>query len=155
TLPTARPTQVPVALPTSRPVVVATRPVYTRPTPVRPATPVVTSPLASSSGTYTVAPHETLYALARRVGVRPTELAAWNSLSPTAALQVGQVLRLSAPAAPAAAPSEAYYAHTVAVGDTFFNISRRYGCSVAELQASNGRPEPTLRVGETLRVPIH
>ncbi|RZK97892.1 MAG: LysM peptidoglycan-binding domain-containing protein, partial [Hymenobacter sp.] len=50
---------------------------------------------------------------------------------------------------------EAYNKHTVAVGDTFFNISRRYGCSVAELQASNSRPEPTLRVGETLRVPIH
>jgi LysM repeat protein len=89
--------------------------------------------------------------------VRPAELAAWNNLPPMAALQVGQVLRVgtSAPAAPAAATAETYYAHTVAVGDTFFNISRRYGCSVAELQASNSRAEPSLRVGEVLRVPIH
>ncbi|MGI4863144.1 MAG: LysM peptidoglycan-binding domain-containing protein [Janthinobacterium lividum] len=161
TLPTAHTTQVPVSLPVSRPVVVA--PVATRPSPTRPAAPI-TPAVAAASGTwptaastYTVAPHETLYALARRLGVRPTELAAWNGLPSTAALQVGQVLRLSAPAAQAQpAPSpEAYNTHTVAVGDTFFNISRRYGCSVAELQASNSRPAPTLRVGETLRVPIH
>jgi membrane-bound lytic murein transglycosylase D len=96
--------------------------------------------------------------VARRFGVRPAELAAWNNLSPTVALQVGQVLRVggsAAPQAPAPAQADTYYAHTVAVGDTFFNISRRYGCSVAELQASNSRAESGLRVGEVLRVPIH
>jgi LysM repeat protein len=45
--------------------------------------------------------------------------------------------------------------HTVAQGDTFFSISRRYGCTVAELQASNGKAEPTLRLGEVIRVPTH
>jgi LysM repeat protein len=45
--------------------------------------------------------------------------------------------------------------HTVASGDTFFSISRRYGCTVAELQASNGKAEPTLRLGEVIRVPTH
>ena len=161
TLPTTQPTQVPVSLPTSRPVVVA--PVAVRPAPARqvsarPATPVAIATVSSSlpvTGTYTVAPHETLYSLARRLGVRPAELAAWNGLSPIAALQVGQVLRLSAPVSQAAPTIMAFNTHTVAVGDTFFNISRRYGCSVAELQASNSRAEPTLRVGETLRVPMH
>ena len=141
--PIARPAR-PVAMPVAVPVAVAPAPA-----PARPA----------AAGTYTVAPHETLYGVARRLGVRPTELAAWNGLSPMAALQVGQVLRTGAgtttPQAPATAAAETYYAHTVAVGDTFFNISRRYGCSVAELQASNSRAEPSLRVGEVLRVPIH
>jgi membrane-bound lytic murein transglycosylase D len=155
----------PVALPTSpAPAVVlapSPRPVVARPArPVAPATPVAAAAPArpTATSTYTVAPRETLYSVARRFGVRPAELAAWNNLSPTVALQVGQVLRVggsAAPQAPAPAQADTYYAHTVAVGDTFFNISRRYGCSVAELQASNSRAESGLRVGEVLRVPIH
>jgi membrane-bound lytic murein transglycosylase D len=156
----------PVALPTSpAPAVVlapSPRPVaVARPArPVAPATPVAVAAPArpTAASTYTVAPRETLYSVARRFGVRPAELAAWNNLSPTVALQVGQVLRVggsAAPQAPAPAQADTYYAHTVAVGDTFFNISRRYGCSVAELQASNSRAESGLRVGEVLRVPIH
>ena len=147
-----------VHVPTSaaRPVVVAPVPVAVRPVPARP-TPTWTVLPASSAwptaGTYTVAPHETLYALARRVGVRPAELAAWNGLPPSAALRVGQTLRLSAPQAPSPAISSETMAYTVATGDTFFSISRRYGCSVAELQARNGKDAPTLRVGEILRVP--
>jgi membrane-bound lytic murein transglycosylase D len=164
TLPNA-PTR-PVALPTSpAPAVLlapSPRPVaMAHPArPVAPATPVAVAAPArpAAASTYTVAPRETLYSVARRFGVRPAELAAWNNLSPTVALQVGQVLRVggsAAPQAPAPAQADTYYAHTVAVGDTFFNISRRYGCSVAELQASNSRAESGLRVGEVLRVPIH
>jgi len=161
TLPAAPARQVAVVVPAATTVVLPTAP-----RPVRPARPVaapvaVAAPTPAparpmAAGTYTVAPHETLYGVARRFGVRPAEIAAWNGLSPTAALQVGQVLRIGATAAPQApAAAETYYAHTVAVGDTFFNISRRYGCSVAELQASNSRAEPSLRIGEVLRVPIH
>jgi membrane-bound lytic murein transglycosylase D len=158
-LPTARITQVPVAMPASRPIVAA--PVVVRQPPRRPVAPVAAAAPApvlasgsSATGTYTVAPRETLYSLARRAGVRPAELAAWNNLSPTAALQVGQVIRLSAPAQPQyLAPRTT--THIVAAGDTFFSISRRYGCTVAELQASNGKAEPTLRLGEAIRVPTH
>jgi membrane-bound lytic murein transglycosylase D len=163
-LPTTPARSVAVPVPSAPAVVLAPapRPV---PRPWRPATAPVAAPVAATpaparptaAGTYIVAPHETLYGVARRLGVRPAELAAWNNLPPMAALQVGQVLRVgaSAPVAPPTATAETYYAHTVAVGDTFFNISRRYGCSVAELQASNSRAEPSLRIGEVLRVPIH
>jgi membrane-bound lytic murein transglycosylase D len=156
TLPTAHTTPVAVSMPTSRPIIVAApAPVAVR----RPAIPVASAPPApvsntSASGTYTVAPHETLYSLARRTGVRPAELAAWNNLSPSTALQVGQVIRLSAPAQPQYLTTRTT-THTVASGDTFFSISRRYGCTVAELQASNGKAEPTLRLGEIIRVPTH
>jgi membrane-bound lytic murein transglycosylase D len=152
----------PVAMPTSpTPTVVWTPAPRPAARPARPvAAPVAAVPVAppaarsTTASTYTVAPRETLYGVARRLGVRPADLAAWNSLSPTVALQVGQVLRVGA-APQAVAAADTYYAHTVAVGDTFFNISRRYGCSVAELQASNSRAESGLRVGEVLRVPIH
>ncbi len=146
-----------VVVPAPRPVIRPARPVVAPVTvPVVVATSAPARAVAVSGSSYVVQPRETLYSVARRLGVRPAELAAWNDLSPTAALQIGQVLRVgAASSAPAPAPADTYYAHTVAVGDTFFNISRRYGCSVAELQASNSRAEPTLRVGEVLRVPIH
>ena len=152
-LPTAHTTQVPVAMPTSRPVVAPVA-VRQRPAVVPAAAPTPPASSAPAAGTYTVAPRETLYALARRLGVRPAELAAWNNLPPSAALQVGQVIRLSAPAQPQYLTPRTTM-HTVAQGDTFFSISRRYGCTVAELQASNGKAEPTLRLGEVIRVPTH
>ncbi|QKG52303.1 LysM peptidoglycan-binding domain-containing protein [Hymenobacter sp. BRD67] len=113
-------------------------------------------PAADFSHPYLVAPGETLYALARRVGVRPAELAAWNNLSPSTPLRAGQLLRLSPPATEPepTASNVSSGAYTVAAGDTFYSISRRYGCTVAQLLAHNERATPTLRVGETLRVPM-
>jgi len=131
------------------------RPAVLAPVPVRPV--VYAAPRALDNGRpYVVAPGETLYALARRVGVRPAELAAWNGISPLTPLRAGQLLHLSASLAapePQAATASTNGTYTVATGDTFFSISRRYGCTVADLLAHNERPTPTLRVGETLRVP--
>lgn len=133
----------------------AGRPAVLAPVPVRPVAYPAPRPL-DNGRPYVVAPGETLYALARRVGVRPAELAAWNGISPLTPLRAGQLLHLSASLAaadsqPATTSTNGIY--TVATGDTFFSISRRYGCTVADLLAHNERPTPTLRVGETLRVP--
>ncbi len=159
------PTEVPgppvASLPASRAVVrpapsAPARPVAVAPVAVRQApTPAPISPVspAASTNPYLVAPGETLYALARRLGVRPVELAAWNAIPVTTALRAGQMLHLSPPAATPALPDQAAGSYVVAVGDTFFSISRRYGCTVDALLAHNGKETPTLRVGETLRVP--
>ena len=131
------------------------RPAVLAPVPVRPM--VYQAPRPPDTGRpYAVAPGETLYALARRVGVRPAELAAWNGISPLTPLRAGQLLHLSpslATAEPQPVTTSTNGTYTVATGDTFFSISRRYGCTVADLLAHNERPAPTLRVGETLRVP--
>jgi membrane-bound lytic murein transglycosylase D len=158
------PTEVPgppvQPLPAPRPVVEAgpipSQPAVLASVPMRPAaTSTAPRPEADFSRPYLVAPGETLYALARRVGVRPTELAAWNNISPATALRAGQMLHLSPPATEPvlASDGETPGLYTVATGDTFFSISRRYRCTVAALLAHNERPTPTLRVGETLRVP--
>jgi len=163
------PTEVPgppvQPLPAPRPVATAAagpsvgRPVVLAPVPVRASAPALAEaarPTPDLSRPYLIAPGETLYALARRVGVRPAELAAWNNVSPATPLRAGQLLRLSPPAtgpAPVVASAASPGSYTVAAGDTFYSIARRYSCSVAELLAHNERPAPTLHVGETLRVP--
>lgn len=156
-LPAPRPTVAAEAVPASA------RPAVLTPIPIamRPARPLATAPAPPApdfSHPYLVAPGETLYALARRVGVRPTELAAWNNISPATPLRAGQALHLSPPSAEpdlttTATASTSNGIYKVATGDTFYSISRRYNCTVAALLAHNERPEPILRVGETLRVP--
>lgn len=154
-LPTPSPTVAAAPMP-SQPAILAGVPV-----PVRPPAPasVAPQPEADTSPPHVVAPGETLYALARRVGVQPAELAAWNGISPATPLRAGQTLRLN-PSGPAPEPTlvastgpNGSGIYTVATGDTFYSISRRYRCTVADLLAHNERPAPTLRVGETLRVP--
>ncbi|QKG56204.1 LysM peptidoglycan-binding domain-containing protein [Hymenobacter sp. BRD128] len=159
------PTEVPgppvQPLPVPHPAVVVaspaapSRPALLAPVAVRPVAAPTARPMADFSHPYLVAPGETLYALARRVGVRPAELAAWNAISPATPLRAGQLLHLSPPAAEPALPSEYGLpgVYTVASGDTFYSISRRYNCTVAELLAHNERATLALRVGETLRVP--
>ncbi|WP_151088325.1 LysM peptidoglycan-binding domain-containing protein [Hymenobacter baengnokdamensis] len=146
-LPAQRPTVLSEGLPSPAPATAMAR--LPTPTAMRPAT------AADYSHPYLVAPGETLYALARRVGMRPAELAAWNNLSPSTPLRAGQLLHLSPPATEPSpmASNVSSGAYTVATGDTFYSISRRYGCTVAQLLAHNERATPTLRVGETLRVP--
>lgn len=57
------------------------------------------------------------------------------------------------PAAPvSAAVNPNAREHTVAAGDTLFNISRRYNLTVAELKALNGMDENVLKLGQVLRV---
>lgn len=151
-LPTARAVLAPSASPPPRPAAVA--PVAVRPVPRPAPTSPVPAPRPTTANPYLVAPGETLYSLARRVGVRPAELAAWNNLTLTTALRAGQMLHLSPPVAtPTLPPSPTPGLYVVATGDTFFSISRRYGCTVDALLAHNGKDTPTLKVGETLRVP--
>jgi LysM repeat protein len=54
---------------------------------------------------------------------------------------------------PAPAPTSSRSSHTVQRGDTLFNISRRYGTSVAAIQNANGLNGDLIRIGETLRIP--
>ncbi len=51
-----------------------------------------------------------------------------------------------------APPSDVSRTHTVVKGDTLFNISRRYGLSVAELKTLNGLSGNTIFIGQELRV---
>jgi membrane-bound lytic murein transglycosylase D len=59
----------------------------------------------------------------------------------------------SSPVATAAtAAISAAIQHTVALGETLYSISRRYGVTVADLQAWNGKQDATAKLGEVLRV---
>lgn len=98
---------------------------------------------------------ETLSHIARRYDTSVQALRAANGWIHPRRLQAGQELRV--PVAPAAsAPADAWHVHHVRRGDTLWDIARRYGVSVRDLQAWNGLggrsrilPGQQLRVGSS------
>ena len=120
-----------------------------------------------SATSYTVAPGDTLYSVARRYGINVADIARWNNLQPPYTLSVGQSLRLAsggtrntpAPAPPPqsqttqTSPLHNTGYHTVARGDSLYSIATNYGYSITQIAAWNNLQVPyRLSVGQTLRV---
>ena len=135
-----------------------------------------------ATATHRVEPGETVYSISRRYQIPPATLIAINHLAPPAGLVVGQILMLKSaepqavavsqsgalprprsagstnpalyvPKPVAAAPGAApVVQHMVAVGETLYSISKRYQVAVADLQAWNGKPDTSVKIGEVLRL---
>ncbi|UOQ78268.1 LysM peptidoglycan-binding domain-containing protein [Hymenobacter sp. 5516J-16] len=173
--PATKPT---TTVPASAPVAPA---VSGAPRPAAPAMPVptVVEPIPAS-GQHVVQPKENLYSVARRFSLRPADIVAWNNLPPNPSLRIGQVLRLTAPAAengavapsapvskpvpaaskpaatPAVAPAVAAPAapasvrHTVLAGETMYSVSRKYGVTIKQIMEWNSKPDFSVKPGEVL-----
>jgi len=86
---------------------------------------------------------DTLFSLARRVGLPLEDLIDTNGLTAPYTLYVGQRLTLSNPAI-----------HTVRRGETAYSISKQYGLKVGALMTQNGIRAPyTLAIGQKLQLP--
>lgn len=108
--------------------------------------------------THQVKKGESLYRIARRYQLKLSDLQAWNQLS-NAELKPGQTLLLSAPAptraiavrvATDSEPRSTALTHTVAKGETLYQIARKSGVSVEELTAINQLSGNRLRIGQQL-----
>lgn len=114
--------------------------------------------ITSASRSYTIQPGDTLWELARHLGVGVTELAALNGITEPDRIIVGDVLEVpGATTGPGAPPNST---HVIAPGETLSQIAARAGVSVAELAEANGITDPNrilagteLRVGDLPAVP--
>jgi LysM repeat protein len=98
--------------------------------------------------THTVQPGETLSRIAGKYGVKVSDLAAWNQIADPAKIRAGAELVVSPPAKPAVKT------YTVARGDTFSGIAKKFGVDVGELMAYNGYEDPTkLLAGSEIKIP--
>ena len=135
----------------------------------------VNAPKSAASGNWTweggkaitVAPGETIDALARRYGVPPSAISQANNIAPTTTLRPGQQLVIpryghapvatapaSKPVANAASPTGNPAVHVVASGDTLTKISRHYGKPISEIvKANNIQATAKLNVGDRLIIP--
>ncbi len=114
--------------------------------------------VSSSAGGYTVQPGDTLSAIAARLGVSMSSLAAANGLDPSGLLLSGTTLHISgasasAPVSSSASVSSSAGGYTVQPGDTLSAIAARLGVSMSSLAAANGLdPSGLLLSGTTLHV---
>lgn len=155
--PTPAPTNIGPIRPTS-PIPPAPQPAAPTPAPTPTAPPVLRS--------YTVKPGDTFFSIARAHNIPLQHLLTFNNLTTASVLKVGQTLLLvpsaatapapeqsAAPATPtpAAPPAPAFIEHRVQPGETYFSISRKYHCTVEQLQALNNN-QP-LRFDTVIKVP--
>ncbi|MBC7268589.1 MAG: LysM peptidoglycan-binding domain-containing protein [Streptomyces sp.] len=98
--------------------------------------------------THIVQPGETLSGIAEKYGVKAGDLATWNQIADPAKIRAGAKLVVSPPAKPAKKT------YTVALGDTFSGIAKKFGVEVGELMAYNGYEDPTkLLAGSEIKIP--
>ncbi|HMV32000.1 MAG TPA: LysM peptidoglycan-binding domain-containing protein, partial [Gemmatimonadales bacterium] len=127
---------------------------------------VGTASAASTSTTirYRVRSGETLSELAERYHTTVTRLRSLNAMGSRELLRAGQVIRVPAPAAPAATSratsprpataSTGGQTHVVRRGETLSTIARRYGVTLSALRTANGMSEQdVLKAGARLRIP--
>jgi LysM repeat protein len=93
---------------------------------------------------------DTLYSIARRYGTTVDAIMRANRLS-SDRIYVGQRLTIPVNAPP---PSKPPVTHVVAQGETLYSIARRYGTTVAAIQAINGLRSTTIYVGQRLLIPV-
>ena len=111
----------------------------------------------SSGGGYVVQPGDTLSAIAARLGVSVSSLAAANGLDPSRLLLSGTTLHGSpagsAPAQASAPVASSAGGYVVQRGDTLSAIAARYGVSLDALASANGLdPSGLLLSGTTLHI---
>jgi D-alanyl-D-alanine endopeptidase (penicillin-binding protein 7) len=102
--------------------------------------------------THVIRRGETLSSIARRYGTTVAAVQAWNGLRGSV-IQAGRRLEIftGRPAAAAAPPGEPV-THVIRRGETLSSIARRYGTTVAAVQAWNGLRGSVIQTGRRLSI---
>jgi LysM repeat protein len=106
---------------------------------------------------HTIQKGETVYALAKKYGVKEDEILFLNGIEDARRIYVGQKIRIPGKSIqinpiPSGVPS--FTEHKAARGETLFGIARRYNVTVAQIRTMNNLSENyVLKIGDALRIP--
>ena len=114
---------------------------------------------APVAGGYVVKQGDTLYSIARSLGVQLQALRDSNAIEDPSKIRAGQLLTvpesgqaIAEAAQPSPAPAGGSY--VVKKGDTLYSVARSLGVKLQELQGANGISDPSnIRAGQLLVVP--
>jgi len=106
--------------------------------------------LSGEERIHTVQRGETLYSIARSLGLKPEDLMTHNGITDPTRLQAGQRLRI--PDSRTADSGITFY--KAVRGDTLYGIARMFSVTLGALQETNNlQPNYVLKEGDTLRIP--
>ena len=104
---------------------------------------------------YTVQKSEGLYRISKNFNVSQEELVRLNPKLQTEGLKLGQVILVPVKEEqPATTADSSMVKHVIEPKETLYAISKRYGVSVAELQAANPEVSKNMPIGATLLIPV-
>jgi len=99
---------------------------------------------------HTVQRGETLYSIARALGMNAEDLMRFNGITDPTKLQAGQRLRI-----PDSSVSAGYIEYRAVWGDTLYSIARRFSVTLEAIhEANNLQPNYMLKEGDTLKIPL-
>ena len=98
---------------------------------------------------YIVKKGDTLYGISNQFGVSVIELASLNNIKGDN-LQINQELLI--PDNSGTNPNTMFF-YTVKKGDTLYSIAKKYNTSVSEILKLNYMTDPSLTIGQVLRIP--
>ncbi len=94
---------------------------------------------------YIVQAGDSLYSIARKLGLTVAELRAYNNLT-SDNLQIGQVLLVPT-------PQQETNTYIVQSGDSLWSIAKRFNVSVDDLKSENNLTSNLISIGQVLRIP--
>ncbi len=103
---------------------------------------------------YTVQKSEGLYRISKNFNVSQEELVRLNPKLQTEGLKLGQEILVPVKEEQSAAADSSMVKHVIEPKETLYAISKRYGVSVAELQAANPEVSKNMPIGATLLIPV-
>ena len=103
---------------------------------------------------YTVQKSEGLYRISKNFNVSQEELVRLNPKLQTEGLKLGQEILVPVKEEQPAAADSSMMKHVIEPKETLYAISKRYGVSVAELQAANPEVSKNMPIGATLLIPV-
>jgi lipoprotein NlpD len=104
---------------------------------------------------HTVQKGETLYSIARALGVKADDLIKYNGITDPSRILAGQTLKIP-PAGTSGAPASGSVTYRVVRGDTLYGIAREFSVTVASILELNGLSENyVLRAGDLLKIPAN
>ncbi len=120
-----------------------------------PVAPAVQAQQAGPTG-YVIQPGDTLWQIAADAGTDTSTLLRLNGLEDGDAIIAGQTLNLpgSAPAAAVSPPAPTQVMHTVAAGESLWEIAATYATTADAIATTNGIEDPNqIRAGIELKIP--
>jgi len=101
---------------------------------------------------HTVQRGETLYSIARSLGVKADDLIKYNGITDPSRLMAGQILKI--PSAGTSSPAAGSKSYRVVKGDTLYSIAREFSVSVTSIQELNSlSANYLLKEGDFLKIP--